>query len=238
MAVDVNKLETITHFIKRLNLTIKDDFLISRALTHRSYLNENREALEDNERLEFFGDSILSFIVAEWIYNKFPDKPEGSLTRLRSAIVYTEQLAEFAKVLDLGQAIRLGNGEVLAGGRERPAILCDAFEALIGAIYLDSGLEAVKKLVYPLITESIDNILINHQDEDTKSNLQEWAQANGYSSPKYLKLSEMGPDHAKTFKMEVVIDGQVYGQGIGASKQAAEKDAAKNALSNLGILET
>lgn len=237
MAEGNTKPESIANFKKRLHLSIKDDFLLSRALTHRSFLNENRDALEDNERLEFFGDSILSFIVAEWIYNKFPDKPEGSLTRLRSAIVYTEQLAEFAKVIDLGKAIRLGNGEVLAGGRERSAILCDAFEALIGAIYLDSGLEAVKELVYPLISESIDEILLNHQDEDTKSNLQEWAQANGFGSPNYVKLNEMGPDHAKTFEMEVVVNGQIYGRGIGTSKQTAEKDAAKNALNNLGLLE-
>lgn len=237
MADEINIPESITKFKKRLHLSIKDEFLLSRALTHRSYLNENRDALEDNERLEFFGDSILSFIVAEWIYNKFPDKPEGSLTRLRSAIVYTEQLAEFAKQLNLGQAIRLGNGEVLAGGRERPAILCDAFEALIAAIYLDSGLEAVKNIVYPLISESIETILLNHQDEDTKSNLQEWAQSNGFASPKYNKLKEMGPDHAKIFEMEVIIDGQIYGHGTGTSKQAAEKDAAKNALSKIGILE-
>jgi ribonuclease-3 len=228
--------EAITEFIQRLSLPFKNKFLVARALTHRSYINENRDTLEDNERLEFLGDAILSFIVAEWVYHKFPEKPEGSLTKLRAALVHTEQLALFARKIDLGTVLCLGRGEIQAGGRDRSAILCDAFEALIGALYLDSGITAVKNFVYPMLEHEIDCILMNHFDEDPKSLLQEWAQANGSASPSYVLLSESGPDHAKIFEMQVLVGGKVIGQGKGSSKQSAEKEAAKAAFTNIGLL--
>ena len=123
----------------RMGVSFNDGLLLSRALTHRSYLNEHSEAIEDNERLEFLGDAVLDFVVGAWLYNRYPEMPEGDLTRMRSALVYTEQLAKFAGMLDLGSALRLGRGEDQAGGRERSTLLCDAFEAVIGAIYLDMG---------------------------------------------------------------------------------------------------
>ena len=229
--------ETPENFSKRLNLPFSDYFLLTRALTHRSYLNENKDAIEDNERLEFLGDAVLDFIVAEWLYNHYPEKPEGDLTRLRAALVHTDQLANFARKVNLGSTLRLGKGEVQAGGRDRATLLCDAFEALIGALYLHGGIAAVNQFMIPLLTEVADLILINHMDEDTKSRLQEWAQGHGFSSPKYMLITEEGPDHEKTFEMEVRIGAKPFGRGIGPSKQTAEKLAAKNALVKLGILE-
>lgn len=230
-------IETPEEFSQRLNLPFTDYFLLTRALTHRSYLNENKDAIEDNERLEFLGDAVLDFIVAEWLYNHYPEKPEGDLTRLRAALVYTDQLAKFAKRIDLGRALRLGKGEIQAGGRERMTLLCDAFEALVGALYLHGGIETVKKFMVPLLTDVVDAIFLNHMDEDTKSRLQEWAQGQGFSSPKYVLVAEEGPDHDKTFEMEVRIGMQPFGRGIGSNKQSAEKNAAREALIKLGMLE-
>lgn len=224
-------------FSERLSLPFEDTFLLSRALTHRSYLNENKDAIEDNERLEFLGDAVLDFIVAEWLYHQYPEKPEGDLTRLRAALVYTDQLASFARQISLGQALRLGRGEIQAGGRERPTLLCDAFEALVGALYLQGGIGTVKEFMVPLLSSVVDEIFKNHMDEDTKSRLQEWSQGNGFPSPKYVLIAEEGPDHNKTFEMEVRIGNNPYGRGIGSSKQSAEKAAAREALINIGVLE-
>ena len=234
---DIYLTESPEDFIKRLNLPLKNYFLVSRALTHRSYLNENRDAIEDNERLEFLGDAVLDFLVAEWLYHHYPEKPEGDLTRLRAALVYTDQLANFAKKIQLGKALRLGKGEIQAGGRDRTTLLCDAFEALVGAIYLQNGVAAVKKFIEPLLLDVVDEIYLNHLEVDSKSRLQEWAQGNGFASPVYEMISEEGPDHQKIFEMEVRINGQPYGRGKGSSKQSAEKAAARKSLLNIGILE-
>jgi ribonuclease-3 len=229
--------ETPQEFAQRVGLEFDDWLLLSRALTHRSYLNEHSEALEDNERLEFLGDAVLDFIVGAWLYNRCPEMPEGDLTRLRSALVYTEQLAEFARQISLDKAMRLGRGEAAAGGRERPALLCDTFEALIGAIYLDSGVDSVRTFIIPLLDEAADEALINHRTEDPKSLFQEWAQAQGYSTPQYVTRSATGPDHSKLFEVDVVTNGKVYGSGDGHSKQIAAKSAAQDALRRLGMFE-
>lgn len=237
MPQEKESLNSIIELKAKLNLSTGDDFLLSRALTHRSYINENRNAIEDNERLEFLGDAIISFVVAEWIYNKFPDKPEGSLTKLRAALVSTDQLAEFSRKLGLGKLLSLGHGEDQAGGRERNAILCDAFEALIAAMYLGSGLTSVMKVMDEFISPAIDKILLDHQDEDPKSKLQEWVQSQGLPSPRYVEIGATGPDHAKIFEMAVLINDQSVGKGIGSSKQIAEKLAAQEALAFLGQTE-
>lgn len=229
--------ETPQEFAQRLGLEFDDWLLLSRALTHRSYLNEHSEALEDNERLEFLGDAVLDFIVGAWLYNRCPEMPEGDLTRLRSALVYTEQLAEFGRRICLQKAMRLGRGEAAAGGRERSALLCDTFEALIGALYLDSGIDAVRKFIIPLLDEAADEALINHRTEDPKSLFQEWAQAQGYSTPQYVTRSATGPDHSKLFAVDVITNGQVYGSGEGHSKQIAAKSAAQDALLRLGLFD-
>jgi ribonuclease-3 len=227
--------ENPQEFAHRVGLHFHDWLLLSRALTHRSYLNEHSEALEDNERLEFLGDAVLDFMVGAWLYNRCPEMPEGDLTRLRSALVYTEQLAEFARKLGLGRAMRLGRGEIQAGGRERAVLLCDTFEGLIGALYLDSGLDAVRNFISPLLEEAADDALINHKIEDPKSRFQEWAQAQGYPTPQYVTRSATGPDHSKFFEVDVVSNGEIFGSGTGHSKNIAAKSAAQDALRRLGI---
>jgi ribonuclease-3 len=231
------EVETPQQLAERLHLAFSDLLLLSRALTHRSYLNEHPEALEDNERLEFLGDAVLDFIVGAWLYNRYPEMPEGDLTRMRSALVYTEQLAEFARMINLGNAMRLGKGESFGGGRERSALLCDTFEAVIGALYLDSGIDAVIQFISPLLEESSEDILINHKTEDPKSSFQEWAQAQGYSTPQYVTKKATGPDHSKTFEVDVIVNGKIYGNGTGPSKQAATKSAAMDALQKLSLLD-
>ncbi|HNR45678.1 MAG TPA: ribonuclease III [Anaerolineaceae bacterium] len=221
-------------FAHRVGLQFTDWLLLSRALTHRSYLNEHPEALEDNERLEFLGDAVLDFMVGAWLYNEYPEMPEGDLTRMRSALVYTEQLAVFARELDLGLALRLGRGEMQGGGRDRDPLLCDAFEALIGALYLDGGIPAVERFMAPMLTRAADDILINRKNEDPKSRLQEWAQAQGYATPHYETTSVTGPDHSKVFEVSVLIRGEVWATGTGHSKQAAAKEAARLALEKIG----
>jgi ribonuclease III len=228
--------ESPQQLAKRLGLEFGNILLLSRALTHRSYLNEHNDAVEDNERLEFLGDAILDFIVGAWLYNRYPEMPEGDLTRMRSSLVYTEQLANFARKIELGRAMRLGRGESQAGGRERPALLCDTFEALIGAIFLDQDIEAVKRFISPLLEEAADEILANHSIEDPKSLFQEWAQSQGFQAPYYLTRGSIGPDHSKVFEVDVVVNGQVYGTGTGTSKQAAAKSAARDALSRQRII--
>lgn len=223
-------------FARRLGLPFSDWLLLSRALTHRSYLNEHSDALEDNERLEFLGDAVLDFMVGAWLYNRYPEMPEGDLTRMRSALVYTEQLAEFGRQINLGNAMRLGRGETQAGGRERSALLCDTFEGVIGALYLDAGMEAVYQFIDPLLSTAADEILASHKTEDPKSLLQEWAQSEGLSAPQYVTRSAVGPDHSKMFEVDAVIASKVYGSGQGHSKQAAAKDAARNALRQLGMM--
>ena len=220
---------------RRLGLEMKDYLLLSRALTHRSYLNENPEALEDNERLEFLGDAVLDFLVGAWLYHRYPEMNEGELTRLRSALVRTDQLARFARQIDLGSAMRLGRGEDESGGRGRDALLCATFEALVGAIYLDRGIAAVQQFLAPMLEPAAEQILISRKDQDSKSLLQEWAQSQGYPAPTYRTISSRGPDHAKIFQVEVLVNGEVMGVGSGPSKQTAAKNAASQALQRHGL---
>lgn len=227
--------ETPEELAARIYPELTDILLLSRALTHRSYLNEHPEALEDNERLEFLGDAVLDFIVAAWLYNKFPEMPEGDLTRMRSALVHTAQLAEFAREIHLGRAMRLGRGELQAGGCDRPGLLCDTFEAVIGAIFLEKDIEGVRKFIEPFLETSAEDILVNHKDEDPKSMLQEWAQGKGYPAPIYTTRNISGPDHLKSFEVDVIVNGTVCGTGSGSSKQAATKQAAVDALEKLHI---
>jgi len=229
--------ESPAELAQRLHLKFKDLLLLSRALTHRSFLNEHTEALEDNERLEYLGDAVLDFIVGVWLYHNYPEMAEGDLTRMRSALVHTEQLAVFARKVKLGDAMRLGRGEVQAGGRNRSALLCDTFEAVVGALYLDSGVDAVNSFMHPLLQEASEDILVNHKNEDPKSLLQELAQSQGFQAPLYITRSAHGPDHSKIFELEVTIAGNVYGTGSGPSKSAAAKAAARMALLKLGLVE-
>jgi len=219
----------------RLGLPFKNLLLLTRALTHRSFLNEHPEALEDNERLEFLGDAVLDFLVGAWLYNRFPEMREGELTRLRSALVRTEQLAEFAGQKGFGAALRLGRGESQAGGRARQALLCATFEAVVGALYLDSGFETVLGFVEPLLEPAAERIVSEDRDMDAKSRLQELVQAQGLPPPQYHTIAASGPEHSKTFEIEVLVNGQVYGKGQGSSKQVAAQQAAEAALHVLDL---
>jgi ribonuclease III len=222
-------------FAQRLNLPFSDDLLLRRALTHRSYLNEHPEALEDNERLEFLGDAVLDFLVGAWLYNHFPEMAEGDLTRLRSALVRTEQLANFAQEIHLGEVMRLGHGETEGGGRYRPVLLCATFEALVGALFLNAGFQAVRNFIEPLLESAAYDIVSERKEQDPKSLFQEWVQSQGYGPPLYRTVGASGPEHDKVFDVEVCINGTVYGHGSGRSKQAAAKAAAIDALQRVEL---
>jgi len=216
---------------ERLGLRFNDYSLLTRAVTHRSYLNENPEgSLEDNERLEFLGDAVLDFVVGAYLYHRYPEMKEGELTMLRAALVRTETLADFARELSLGENLRLGYGEAENGGRDRPAILCGAFEALMGAVFLDKGLSTVEGLVRGLVDPALDSILAEATHRDAKSGFQIWAQGRYNITPRYKVVAAEGPDHAKVFTVVVMLDDDVWGEGSGRSKQHAAQAAAAAAL--------
>src|SRR5512140_3312926 len=228
--------ETPAQMAERLGLSFSNPSLLIRAMTHRSFLNENSSAVEDNERLEFLGDAVLDFIVGAWVYHHCPEMAEGDLTRLRSALVRNEQLAEFARQLDLGRALRMGRGESASGGRDRDNLLGSALEALIGALYLDGGLPVVEKFMEPLLATVRERVIMRAEIYDPKSRFQEWAQSEKLGTPKYVTIAATGPDHAKVFEVEVRIKDQTYGRGAGPSKQIAAQVAAQTALETLRIL--
>lgn len=216
---------------RALDLAFRDKSLLQRALTHRSYLNEHPDFwFEDNERLEFLGDAVIDFITGEYLYHRFPELPEGPLTNLRSALVRRETLAYFAREMGLGGYLLMGVGEAESGGRERSTVLGDAFEALAGGLYLDQGLEAVSEFLTPFIEKEVARILREQWDKDAKSRLQELAQSHLRHTPRYVTVSESGPDHAKEFTIEVVIGDKAYGRGTGHNKQQAAQAAAQASL--------
>jgi ribonuclease-3 len=211
--------------------------LIEQALTHKSYCNERPEqGLPDNQRLEFLGDAVLGFLVGVLLYNLYPELPEGELTRRRSALVDQPRLSEFATQLNLGDLLRMGRGVEKERGRQNPSILSDAFEALIGAYFLDSGIDAVREYVEELLTPIAKQMGSEAGCTiDPKSLFQQWALANlGPDNPKYRIAAESGPDHAKTFTAEVLVGDRIYGRGSDRSKREAEKRAAEDALQQLG----
>jgi ribonuclease-3 len=214
--------------------TFKNPALLTRALTHRSYLNEHPEVEpEDNERLEFLGDAVLDFVVANWLFRQYADFDEGRLTSIRSALVRAEKLSELANRIQLGAHLRLGRGEAGSGGRARQTLLADAFEAVIGALYLDQGMRAVQRWLTPLIKDEIASIIAAQGDRDAKSALQEWSQALRHITPHYRTIGEAGPDHAKQFTVAVYIGPEEAGRGEGPSKQIAAQAAAADALERL-----
>jgi len=214
----------------RIGYRFQDVGLLLRALTHPSYVNEHPEERPDNQRLEFLGDAVLDFVVTVWIFERYPAFHEGAMTRLRAALVREETLAGFGRGLGLGEVIRLGHGEEEGGGRERPSNLGDTFEALVGALYLEGGIEPVRRIVHGLVEPVADAILAAEADRDAKSRLQEWSQAALGVTPRYRVVAESGPDHAKTFVAEVLVGQEVAGRGEGRSKQDAEQAAARQAL--------
>ena len=222
--MDYSKLET------KINIQFKNKDLLQTALTHRSYLNENRAyPLPHNERLEFLGDAVLELVSTEYLFRNFP-KPEGELTNLRSALVNYRLLSEVAKDLGLEDYILMSRGEAKDNGRARQVILANAIESLIGAIYLDQGVEPTKQFVTNFVLVKLQAIMQSQAYIDPKSRLQELVQERLAITPSYKVLSESGPDHAKNFLVGVYISDRLVGEGKGPSKQDAEVEAAKNAL--------
>lgn len=225
------RLDELVGYARQSGLSFEDWALFRSALTHRSYLNEHPGVdWEDNERLEYLGDAVLDFLLAEYLFTTFPNAPEGELTALRAALVRRETLARLAQQLDVGANLLMGHGEAETGGRERPATLCAAFEAVVGALYLDQGLDAVATWVLPMMEQELGPARSEVSDKDPKSRLQESAQAELGITPRYRTLRAEGPDHAKVFTVEVSIGETVVGEGSGPSKQLAAQRAAIDAL--------
>ncbi len=214
----------------KLGITFKHDAILREAFVHRSYLNENQsENLESNERLEFFGDAVLSYVVAERLFRDCPSCDEGELTEWRGYLVKRDSLARFSKQLALGDYLLLGRGEEAAGGRERAANLASLFEAVVGAITIDRGLTVARKFIFDAIGDEID-LRGRPTPIDPKSKLQEVVQARWQRAPSYRTVKEEGPEHRKVFTVEVSAHGTVLGTGTGLSKQEAERQAAGKAL--------
>ncbi len=203
--------------------------------THRSYLNESNGATESNERMEFLGDSILSFVVSSHIYLKYSDLKEGELTNLRSILTNTETLYLVAKDLRLGEKLKLSRGEEASGGRTNKSLLANTYEAVVGGLFLDQGLSAAEQFIQNTILNRIDSIIEEQGLKDPKSHLQEVLQEKYKDSPVYEIIKEEGPDHARIYTVRVSIGGRELGQGVGKSKQDAEKRAAKEALKKLTL---
>ncbi len=208
----------------------KNNALFEHAFIHRSYLNETKEKIESNERLEFLGDSILSFVISEYLYKNYPEYNEGILTNLRSLVVNTKSLANAARELQFGQHLKLSRGEEESKGRENESILANTFEAFIGALYLDQGIEAVRKFILDILSVQIEKYVTKKVFKDPKSLFQEHVQAIKKSSPVYKVLKEEGPPHARIFTIGVYVESDKVGEGIGKSKQEAEENAAEQAL--------
>lgn len=221
----------LTEFQYKLGYTFRDPKLLQNALTHSSYANEHkREGMGSNERLEFLGDAILGLVVAEYLYRTHPDKPEGELSKLRAELVCEKSLYEVATRLDLGSVLRLGHGESHGGGSHRPSMLADAVEAVLAASYLDGGMEVPIKIIQRYILPKEGKC---KGTDDYKTRFQELVQRNRDQMISYMLVGESGPDHDKSFRVEVSLNGKVVGSGTGSSKKRAEQAAAQAAIEAL-----
>lgn len=219
---------------QRLNYTFQNIHLLEEALNHSSYANEHRSAhIRSNERLEFLGDSVLGFVTAEFLFTQHPDLPEGDLTRIRAALVCEQSLYEVAQKLELGRYLRLGRGEEAGGGRNRTSILADATEAVFAAVYLDGGIQASSALIHKILLDAEQEETVEERRKDYKTILQELVQRQANQELTYHMAGEQGPDHDKTFRAEVLLNGQLVGTGCGHSKKEAEQAAAADALNKL-----
>ncbi|MBQ5754304.1 MAG: ribonuclease III [Oscillospiraceae bacterium] len=221
----MHQLETV------IGYKFKDIKLLETALTHTSYANESRTPVQHNERLEFLGDSVLSIVAADYLFHQWKNRPEGELTRARASLVCEDALFQFAKEIELGKYLRLGRGEERGGGRNRPSVVSDAFEALIAALYLDGGMEVARGFILPFITEG------KTAEKDYKTELQEVIQQNPEEKLRYEVEKESGPDHDKHFVVAVYLNSNCIGRGEGHSKKIAEQHAAKEALKLMGLVK-
>ena len=216
----------------KLGYTFCNPMLLALAFVHRSFINENRDIIEHNERLEFLGDSILGFLMAEHLYRNLPKMPEGDLSYLRSRLVEASSCITYVHKMDVEKFILLGKGEKVNPGRGRDSIKADLFEAIVGAIYLDGGLEAARQFLFGNFLEEI-NAIVKTPLQNWKANLQDFCQKKFQVAPQYTVISETGPDHSKVLRIQVSINGDILGEGEGSSKKEAQQAAAENALSKL-----
>lgn len=232
--MDKKRKTALSSLAEHLELDFKNPDLLDESLTHSSYVNEREKgACHDNEALEFLGDAVLGIVVSHHLYHQFPSQPPGHYSALKAALVNKATLAECARTISLGNYVRLGHGEELSNGRERESVLANALEALIGAIFLDGGLTAARKFVLRLIAPCLDKLVQEEVQRDSKSLLQSITQDRYKTLPTYRVVSETGPDHKRSFEVELSINGKTYGKGTGRSKKAAEQKAAKEALHKL-----
>jgi len=231
-------IEPLAAFQTRIQYTFRHPELLERALTHKSYSNERREAEPaDNERLEFLGDTVLGFLIGELLYRSFPSFQEGALSKIKAHFVSSAILAEKGRALEVGRFLRMGTGEARSGGSEKLSLVADAFEAIVAAIYLDGGLAAAEAFVRSQFLRDLSGIdLADLSFHDYKTALQEAAQGLGLPLPEYRVVGESGPDHEKAFEVEVAWDGEPFASGRGPSKREAQRKAAKEALKKLGRL--
>jgi ribonuclease-3 len=232
--LSVEDRERVARLAERVRAPLADRARALVAITHKSWVNEHRgEGAEDNERLEFLGDAVIDLLVSEYLMSHFPLAREGDLSKLRAAVVDEPGLAAMGRALQLGELLRLGRGEELTGGREKASVVADAMEAVIAAVFLDGGLAAVHRLIDPFLEEAYARAASGSLDRDFKTQLQEQAQARFRTSPRYRVVAEVGPDHSKTFEIEVELRGEVLGRGSGRSKKDAEQGAARVAVEAL-----
>ena len=217
---------------KKIGYKFKNPDLLLNALTHSSYANENR-GISDNERLEFLGDAVLGLVIADYLYRLFEKHKEGDLTKIRASIVSEGPLSQIARDIGLGRFLLLGKGEAISGGRDRDSVLADALEAVIGAVYLEAGINQAKELIIGLFSSLMENSFQGKGFQDYKTNLQEVLQAMGEEEIVYRVIKETGPDHDKEFVIEVLCGRRVIGRGKGKSKKEADQRAAKEALGNI-----
>lgn len=221
------------HVEKVLNYKFKDQQILKNALTHSSYVNE-RSKLENNERLEFLGDAVLELVISFYLYRNHADSTEGDLTKLRAKIVCTESLAMVSDELNLGKFVFMGKGEENTGGRTRKSILANSFEALIGAIYIDGGIQEAEKFILSKLKNNINDAIKGRLIFDYKTKIQEFIQQESTNEIEYVVDSEEGPEHDKVFNINLYMNGKVIGKGTGSSKKEAEQQAAYNGLTQLG----
>ncbi len=225
---------SVMDFEKRIQYTFQDKGLITLAFTHSSYANEHKKGrYENNERLEFLGDAVLDLVISKYIYNAFPEMPEGELTKLRAGVVCEPTIAKKAVDLRLGDHLLLGKGEESTGGRTRESILADAFEAVIGAVFLDGGMDVAERYILSVMLEEVNSMKQSFKTMDCKTHLQEVIQKVSKMPVIYTIIGEEGPDHDKVFIAEVSHEGSVLGQGRGKSKKEAEQSAAADALEKI-----
>ena len=223
---------------KKIGYTFSNRDLLLQALTHKSFSNEQSEYALHNERLEFLGDAVLELVISDWIYIHYPDIPEGGLTRIRAEVVSEKGLTEVARALSLGDGLRLGKGEHKGGGREKPSLLSDALEAILGAVYRDSGFIEVSRVIEKIFIEAIQKSALQRYGSDYRTCLQERLQAQYGALPEYVPTQVSGPDHERIFSMEVHFMGKLLGKGSGTSKKNAEQKAAAAALDHQMVRKT